>query len=539
MSSESCAGKECRLVQSGPPIELLESGGDFTCRSVRELALLFSISRGLEQSLELSDLMRPLLAQMRDGMAMERGTLVLLNRDDGAFLISEGIGLPRGFTASDYLRLIDPVIRRVVEKGQPVIQPGFRNWLLANHTEKEIALLGLDDTTALLSMPVRKGEETLGILTIERRFVPKIGWEPDLRLLTMVSTLIAQAVRLRQEAAERWISLRKENERLQTEMAKNFRPDNMVGTSSNIRSVYLHIEQVASSQTTVLVRGESGTGKELVARALHEKSSRSKKPFVKFNCAALADSIIESELFGHEKGAFTGALSMRKGRFELADGGTIFLDEIGDVSLTTQVKLLRVLQEREFERVGGQTTQRTDVRVITATSRDLEAMLEEGTFREDLYYRLNVFPIHVPPLRERRCDILLLCDYFIEKYAERLSVRPMRISSAAIDLLMAYHWPGNVRELENCIERAVLLARGQSIKAHHLPPTLQGKHAAEKRDRATLEDSLQALEREMIVDALKETQSNMAEAARRLGLTERKMGLRVQKHGIDPKRFKQ
>jgi Nif-specific regulatory protein len=538
MNSHGCTQPGCRIAKTGPTGTQLDKEVEYSCRSVKELALLFSISSAMQKSLDLTDLMRPLLKRLFEGMQMTRGTLVILNRDRDSFLITEGIGLPRDFSAEQYLKLIDPIIRRAIEKGDSVIQPNILDWLLTDNDPKTIAKLNLDSATGLICVPVKHGDATLGTLNIERSYDPLIGWEPDLRLLGMVVALLAQAVSLRQEATENIASLRQDNMRLQKEIAHGFRPDNMIGTSGAIRTVYLHIDQVASSQTTVLIRGESGTGKELIAKAIHEKSNRSQKAFVKFNCAALADSIIESELFGHEKGAFTGALSMRKGRFELANGGTIFLDEIGDISLSTQVKLLRVLQEREYERVGGQTTLKTDVRIIAATSRDLEAMLEQGTFREDLYYRINVFPIFMPPLRERRCDILLLCDYFIEKYSSRVGVKPVRISSAAIDLLMSYHWPGNVRELENCIERAVLVARGHSIKAHHLPPTLQGKDSVEKSTQATLEDAMEALEREMIVDTLKETNSNMAEAARRLGITERKIGLRVAKYGIDPKRFK-
>jgi Nif-specific regulatory protein len=284
---------------------------------------------------------------------------------------------------------------------------------------------------------------------------------------------------------------------------------------------------------------ESGVGKELVARALHEQSPRKGKSFVKFNCAALPESIIESELFGHEKGAFTGALAMRKGRFELADGGTIFLDETGDVSSQTQVKLLRVLQEKEFERVGGQSPIRANVRIIAATSRNLEGMIEQEKFRSDLYYRLNVFPIFVPPLRERKSDMLLLADHFVEKYAKLNSKTVKRISTAAIDLLVSYHWPGNVRELENCMERAVLLCHGQSIEAHHLPPTLQKKDPGEKSAATgTLDAAVSAVEYEMIVAELKVAEGNMARAARRLGLTERQMGLRVKRYEIDFKRFR-
>jgi len=229
---------------------------------------------------------------------------------------------------------------------------------------------------------------------------------------------------------------------------------------------------------------------------------------------------------------------MRKGRFEVADGGTIFLDEIGDISPTTQVKLLRVLQEKEFERVGSQTAIRCNVRVLTATSRNLEGMIEQEKFRADLYYRLNVFPIYVPPLRERKSDMLLLADYFVEKYAKLNDKRVRRISTAAIDLLTSYHWPGNVRELENCIERAVLLCSGQALEAHHLPPTLQKKDPSEKTARGTLESAVSALEYEMIVAELKACDGNMAKAARSLGMTERQIGLRVKRFGIDFKRFR-
>jgi Nif-specific regulatory protein len=312
----------------------------------------------------------------------------------------------------------------------------------------------------------------------------------------------------------------------------------MIGNSTAMRSVYQHIEQVAGSATTVLIRGESGVGKELVARALHEQSPRKGKAFVKFNCAALPESIIESELFGHEKGAFTGAVAMRKGRFEIAGGGTIFLDEIGDISPSTQIKLLRVLQEKEFERVGSQTPISSDVRVITATSRNLEEMIEKEKFRSDLYYRLNVFPIYVPPLRDRKSDILLLADCFVEKFSKSSGKKVRRISTAAIDLLVSYHWPGNVRELENCIERAVLLSPGASIEAHHLPPTLQKKDPSEKGATGTLDSAVSALEYEMIVAELKAFDGNMARAARKLGLTERQIGLRVKRFGIDFKRFR-
>jgi Nif-specific regulatory protein len=302
--------------------------------------------------------------------------------------------------------------------------------------------------------------------------------------------------------------------------------------------VYDLIARVSKSDTTVLIHGESGTGKELVAHAIHYNSLRAAKPFIKVNCAALPEGVLESELFGHEKGAFTGAVSQRKGRFELAHGGTIFLDEVGDFSPSTQVKLLRVLQEKEFERVGGNATIKTDVRVIAATNRNLETLIADRTFRQDLYYRLNVFAIHIPPLRDRRADTLLLADYFVEKYSKANRKYIRRISTPAIDMLMSYHWPGNVRELENCIERAVLLSDDGVIHGYHLPPTLQTAEASGTVHAGTLQETLDNVERELILDALKSSRGNMARAACELGITERVMGLRVEKHSIDPKRFR-
>lgn len=309
------------------------------------------------------------------------------------------------------------------------------------------------------------------------------------------------------------------------------------GRSDAIRSVFTHISRVSSSDTTVLILGESGVGKELVASSIHENSSRSSKQIIKVNCATLPDSLLESELFGHEKGAFTGATSLKKGRFEIADGGTLFLDEIGEISLSTQVKLLRFLQEKEFERVGGVGTIRSDVRIIAATNRNLESMIDLGEFRLDLFYRLNVFPIHVPALRERTPDIVPIADFFVERYNRILGKSVRRISTPAIDMLVSYHWPGNIRELENCLERAVLLSTDDVIHAHHLPPSLQVAEAKSHRDDS-LKTKLESIERDLIADALKSSKGNMARAARELGLTERIMGLRIRKYAIDPKKFR-
>ena len=315
----------------------------------------------------------------------------------------------------------------------------------------------------------------------------RISFKEDVRLLTIIASSISSAVRLRQHAQEEIEKVREENQRLQDELRTKYRPKAIVGNSKVMQSVYTLIDKVCRTNTTVLILGESGVGKERVAQAIHYNSPRADKPFVKINCAALPESLIESELFGHEKGAFTGATSARKGRFEMADRGTIFLDEIGDLPLSVQTKLLRVLQEKEFERIGGNATIKVNVRIITATNRNLDVLMEEGKFREDLYYRLNIFPILVPPLRERRTDIMLLTDHFVEKYGKEHGKQIVRISTPATDMLVNYHWPGNVRELENCIERAIILCTDGVIQSTISRPTFNGARlpAFTKRPRGS------------------------------------------------------
>jgi Nif-specific regulatory protein len=305
-----------------------------------------------------------------------------------------------------------------------------------------------------------------------------------------------------------------------------------------MQEVYRQISQVARTNTTVLLRGESGTGKELIAHAIHYNSTRAKKPFIKVSCAALPQDLIESELFGYEKGAFTGAQTAKKGRFELADGGTLFLDEVGELNLTTQVKLLRALQEREFERLGGTETIKANIRLIAATNKDLEKAIAGGDVREDLYYRLNVFSIFVPPLRERKADVLLLADHLLEKFSREHGKKIKRISTPAIDMLASYHWPGNVRELANAIERAVVVCDAQVVHAYHLPPTLQTAEASGTGQTASLKEALEAVEKDVLQDALKSARGNRAKAARLLATTERIFNYRVRKFGIDWRRFK-
>ncbi len=496
----------------------------------RSLSLLHEASTLLDEASDLSTPMKPILEALSRHLDVESATLTVLNRRTSEILVHEAIGLSADQRERGRYRLGEGITGRVVQTGAPVVVPSIateplflgRARSLEDRPETEMAFV---------CVPVKLGNETIGALSAERPYGKDVSFDEDIRILSILASLIAHVVRLGQFAEEEK-ALMEENQRLRRELADRYRPSNITGNSREMAPVYEMIGQVAQSDATVLIRGESGTGKELVAQAVHYESRRSEGPFVRVNCAALPESLIESELFGHEKGAFSGAVQQREGRFEAAAGGTIFLDEIGELTTAVQLRLLRVLQEREFERVGSSKVMRTDVRVVAATNRPLESDMVDGRFREDLYYRLNVFPIHLPPLRDRRTDIILLADHFIEKYRGRHERSIIRLSTPAIDLLMAYHWPGNVRELENAIERAVLLADGRVIHARLLPPSLQIAKIDEGRS-GPLKVQLAVLEKELIIDALKVNKGNRAGAARQLGISERIMGLRVDKYGLD------
>jgi len=513
--------------RSGPPFR----------REIHELTLLFEISQTLDRVLDLRDAVAPILQAMAKHMGMLRGTIALLNPETGEISIEAAYGLSTSQQERGRYKLGEGVTGKVVATGRPAVVPRVsQEPLFLNRTGARRHLRRKE--ASFICVPIKLGNKAIGALSADRLFAEGVSLEEDVRLMSIIASMIAQAVRLRQSAMAERQRLVEENLRLQEELKDRFRPANIIGNAKTMQTVYDQIAQVAKTQTTVLLRGESGVGKELVAHAIHFSSDRAGKPFIKVNCAALPETLIESELFGHEKGAFTGAIALRKGRFELAQGGSIFLDEIGDLSAHTQIRLLRVLQEREFERVGGTETIRIDARIIAATNRHLEEMVEEGRFRQDLYYRLNVFPIHIPPIRERKTDIPLLADFFVERYSRIHHKDIKRISTPAIDMLMSYHWPGNVRELENGIERAVLVSNDDVIHSHHLPPTLQTAEATGTTPAGDLQAALDNLEREMILDALKSARGHMAKAARALGITDRLMGLRVRKHAVDYRRFR-
>ena len=465
-------------------------------------------------------------------LGLMRGTVMLLSPDGSELLIEAARNLDEGVRRTVRYRKGEGITGEVVQTGKSIIvpriadEPRFRDRIhgRAESQKKDISFI---------CVPIMLGNEVVGTLAVDLPCACPADLHDREHLLSIVASMIANDLKARREAKMERQALEAENLRLRDALEERFRPENLVGNSRTMREVYLRIVQVAGSDTTCLIRGESGTGKELVATAIHYNSPRRHNALVKVNCAALNENLLESELFGHEKGAFTGALHMRIGRVGEAEGGTLFLDEIGDFSPVIQVKLLRLLQEREIERVGSDRTQKVNVRIVAATNRDLEQAVRDGSFRQDLYYRINVFAITLPPLRERRDDILLLADYFVEKYSQRMGKEVRRISTPAINMLMAYHWPGNVRELENCIEHAVLLASDGVISGHHLPPTLQMPNEAEKFAAGSLKMQVNIFERDMITDALKRADGNITAAARELGITARMVRYKIRNLGID------
>jgi Nif-specific regulatory protein len=513
--------------------------GDQKTREIKELSLLFDISTRLSESLDLKTVIKPILHLIAEYMDILRGTLTILNRAKGEIAIEEAYGLRPEEQAKGKYRMGEGITGKVIDTGQPIVVPNIADEPLFLDKTGSRRLVNKKDI-AFICVPIKIGNEVIGALSADRLHNEGMSLEDDVRLLTIIASSISQAVRLRQLAQEELERMMEENQRLQDQLKTRYDMKTIVGNSKGMQTVYSLIDKVCRTNATVLILGESGVGKERVAQTIHYSSNRADRPFIKVNCAALPESLIESELFGHEKGSFTGATMARKGRFEAAENGTIFLDEIGDLPLAIQTKLLRVLQEKEFERVGGNYTIRVNARIITATNKDLEILIREGRFREDLYYRLNVFPVLVPPLRDRKTDIMLLTDYFIQKYSKEHGKEITRISTTSTDMLMNYHWPGNVRELENCIERAIILCADGVIQGYHLPPNLQRKETDEQgKSGGAFKDVMAGMEREIIIEELKKARGNMAKAARSLGLTERIMGLRVSRYEIDPRQFRQ
>ncbi|MDA8230292.1 MAG: nif-specific transcriptional activator NifA [Magnetospirillum sp.] len=527
---------------------------------------IYEISKILGATLDLERALRDVLNVLSSYLSMHHGVVIIAADADDEPELAVSVGFPQDSAAL----LPHRALKKVISTGMAVVVADAADEpILADYAGAGEVLE--DETVSFLCVPVKATERTLGALAVQRTSGPadRQRFEHDVRFLNMVATMIGQAVALHRRIAADRRHLLEQNARV-AKMA-DLRPvvpvqglEDIIGGSPAMRDVFAQVQQAAPAKVTVLLRGESGTGKEMVARAIHILSPRAKKPFVKVNCAALSETLLESELFGHERGAFTGATQERKGRFELAHGGTLFLDEIGEISAAFQAKLLRVLQEGEFERVGGTRTLKVDVRLVAATNRNLEEAVSKGDFRADLYYRINVVPIRLPALRERPSDIPLLAAHFLGRFnAENGS--GLAFADDALKALQRCFFPGNVRELENCVCRTATMVRGEVIRDSDLfchkeaclssalwyrggkppvpaappapppPPEPAAPPPAEQSDAAPGNAALS--ERDTLVAAMEKAGWVQAKAARLLGLTPRQIGYALKKHGVEVRQF--
>lgn len=504
-----------------------------------QLAALFEVSSVLSRSLNLRQTLREVLGVLHDRVCMRHGLVCLLDEERGELLVSALHARDAEPFAKISYQPGEGVMGRILSTNAP--------WILPRVADEPRFLDRLhlyDPERPFIGVPIRVGEEqAIGVFAAQ----PPAGdglLADRARFLEMVANLIGQAVRLARSVEAERQALREERDTLRREVKGTHGFDSIIGRADAMRLVFEQVRQVAKWNTTVLIRGESGTGKELIANAIHYNSPRARASFVKLNCAALPDNLLESELFGHEKGAFTGAIAQRKGRFEQADGGTLFLDEIGEITPAFQAKLLRVLQEGEFERVGGGRTLKVDVRVIAATNRDLEAEVRAGDFREDLYYRLNVMPIRMPALRERIEDVPDLARFLVNKVA-RMQGRELSITDSALRVLMRYDWPGNVRELENCMERAAVMSENGTIDRDVIRLTGIDVHAAGPDVIPSVAPVGSQIdfndpdlgERERVIAALEQAGWVQAKAARLLNMTPRQIAYRIQTLNIRMRQF--
>ncbi|MBI4373218.1 MAG: nif-specific transcriptional activator NifA [Candidatus Omnitrophica bacterium] len=505
---------------------------------VKELTALTEISKAISSSLDLKTVMQNILNILHEYLGMERGTITLLEPETKELSIEVACGLDLEEIKRGRYKIGEGITGKVVAAGEPIVVPNVgKEPLFLNRTKARDNVA--KSNIAFICVPIKLEDKTVGALSVDRLFREEISFDEDVRLLMIISSMIAQAVRIHQLVEKEKESLTTENLRLRSELKKKFHPINIIGESKRMVDVYSSIDLVSTTKATVMLRGESGTGKELVAKAIHYHSDRADKPFIKVSCAALPETLLESELFGYEKGAFTGAAALKRGRFELAHTGTLFLDEIGDIPLSTQIKLLRVLQEKEFERLGGVETTRVDIRLIVATNKDLEYEVQQSRFREDLYYRLNVIPIFLPPLRERKEDLPLLVQHFLKKANEENGKQIKRVSDEAWEYIMNYSWPGNVREVENAIERAVIMCKGEVIGREHFPFDLKaiikpvdGHAGIQNGESQNLTLAVEGLEKQLLSRALEKSGGNKRKAARLLGITERILGYKVKQYAL-------
>ncbi len=474
-------------------------------RLARDLAALLRISTAINGIKKAEDLQQRVLEMIFEVMPVERGAILLVGNNPEEFI--SGTYRERGSEVNEPFRISRTIARQVLRDGVAVMG----NDVLSDQQFEPTESLVASQIRSLLCVPLMVFGAKLGVIYADTTHPGAHLDEHHLHLLTAIASVAAVAL----EHARYVEWLEGENQRLLEEI--NIEHD-MVGESPRMREIYQFVSKVAASDSTVLIRGESGTGKELVARAIHRNSKRVNRPFVAINCAALTESLLESELFGHERGAFTGAVMLKKGKIEVADGGTLFLDEIGELALPLQAKLLRVLQEREFDRVGGTRPIKVDIRLIAATNRNIDEALKAGLFRQDLFYRLNVVSVTMPALRDRREDIPLLATYFVQKYSREANRPVAGISPEAYLLLKHYDWPGNVRELENAVERAVVLGSSDHIRPEDLPESLVETNEPSQIGILRYHDAVNSVKRQLIIRAVEQAGGNFTEAAKLLDL---------------------
>src|SRR5580700_6207661 len=465
----------------------------------QELAILIEIGRILSSSLELRESFQKMMQIISEKLDMRRGALVLLDESTGRLRTEAAVGLTADEIDRGKYALGEGVTGNVVATGRARIIPDLRTEPdFLNRTGRPTSVS--DKPLSFLCVPIKIENRTAGALSVDKPYVSEVSLQGDQAFLEIVAAFLAQAIQINRMMLRQKEELLEENAQLRAQVRDRFRFENIIGDSPAMHEVFGTVGQVANSRATVLLLGETGTGKEMIAKAIHYNSPRRDKPFIRVNCGALTGTLLESELFGHVKGSFTGAIRDKQGRFEAADGGSIFLDEIGTMEPPLQVKLLRVLQEREFERVGDNLTMKVDVRVIAATNVDLQEEVAKGNFREDLFYRLNVVPVYLPPLRNRREDIPRLIDFFLDKYNGQNDRKLRRISREMLNVLMRYPWPGNVRELENTIERAVVLSNDEDFHEELLP--LSVRMFAAQRRTTQASESIETLTRRLADQAI-------------------------------------
>jgi Nif-specific regulatory protein len=530
---------------------------DYRFNASADLAAVHEVGKLLTSTRNLDRALGTTLRTLQSMLGFDRAALLLPEASTREIRMEAAVGYSPAEVERAHYVWGEGIVGKTMKTGSPIAIPDVRKEPV--FLDKTGVHADSKEPVAYLSVPIKIGSEVLGVLTATRIGRPGTQTlEGDTKTLAVVGCLIGQAMKLHAAFERLQEEFQRQRQEFEKTIRKTYRIENIIGQSKRMQEVFASVVSVAASRATVLLRGESGTGKEMIARAIHLAGKRAQRPMVTVNCAALPETLLESELFGHRKGAFTGAVEERKGRFEEASGGTIFLDEIGDIPLSTQVKLLRVLQERKFERLGENRTVAVDVRIIAATNADLERMVEEGRFREDLYYRLNVIPLFLPPLRDRREDIVPLLDHFVERY-NREHGKNVSFSPDAVELLIEYRWPGNVRELENLVERAVVMARAAVIQAGDLPrgvrtyrpgtvltsvapppedgstlppPASSSPGPRPAKEPASRAQYLKELEKEELRRALEGAGWVIARAARLLGWTPRQVAYKMKKYAL-------